>query len=142
MTSYKILSALLLVALSSSSEAFSSPSTMSRPTSELSAVNDSSRRSMFKNAGAFAAAVVFTPVVAANALDMEAFANSQIADDVKNCNPKLDPKCIPKLTPDEALCKYGQSGTKKSEACRRVKAAGGDTTQAQQGRSLGGAYAI
>eukprot|EP00531_Pseudo-nitzschia_arenysensis_P019732 CAMPEP_0116144150 /NCGR_PEP_ID=MMETSP0329-20121206/15838_1 /TAXON_ID=697910 /ORGANISM="Pseudo-nitzschia arenysensis, Strain B593" /LENGTH=146 /DNA_ID=CAMNT_0003639533 /DNA_START=26 /DNA_END=466 /DNA_ORIENTATION=+ len=146
MPSYRIISALALVAMSSSSEAFTSSSTMSRPASALAASNnaidDSSRRNVFKNAGAFAAALAFTPVVAANALDMDAFANAQIEADIKNCDPKRDPKCIPKLTADEALCKYGQSGTKKSEACRRVKAAGGDTSQAPQGQSLGGAYAM
>ena len=41
-------------------------------------VGDSSRRIMFGNAGAFAAALAFAPVVAANALDMDAFANAQV----------------------------------------------------------------
>ena len=39
---------------------------------------------------------------AANALDMDAFVNSQLEADTKNCDPKKDPKCIPKLTADEA----------------------------------------
>jgi hypothetical protein len=44
----------------------------------------------------------------------------------KACNPKYDPKCVPELTKDEALCQYGQSGGKdRSEACRRVKEAKG-----------------
>lgn len=60
----------------------------------------------------------------ANALDMDAFANSQLENDVRNCNPKIDPKCIPPLTKDEALCKYGQSGDARSAACKRAKAAG------------------
>jgi hypothetical protein len=67
---------------------------------------------------------------------------SQIDADVKNCDPKLDRKCIPKLNADEALCKYGQSSKYKAEACRKVKAAGGDTSQAPQGKALGGAYAM
>ena len=182
MTSFRFISALFLVAVSSS-EAFTT--TTSRPLSvtALAATNneiaDDSRRSMFKKAGAFAAAVAFTPVVAANALDMDAFANAQVRKkhreidrgrkkegnsmfeyllihylskrnivltimclfrmcpicdhqieaDVKNCDPKRDPKCMPKMNADEALCKYGQSGRVKSEACKRVKAAGGDISQ-------------
>lgn len=99
---------------------------------------------MFKQTGAFAAAaaLAFAPVVAANALDMDAFANSQIEADIKNCDPKRDPKCIPKLNADEALCKYGQSGNARGEACKRVKAAGGDVSQKPQGATLGGAYAM
>jgi hypothetical protein len=67
---------------------------------------------------------------------------NQIEADIKNCDPKRDPKCIPKLNAEEALCKYGQAGKAKSEACRKVKAAGGDISQAPQGKSLGGAYAM
>jgi hypothetical protein len=66
----------------------------------------------------------------------------QIEADTKNCDPKRDPKCIPKLTADEALCKYGQSGTARGEACKRVKAGGGKIDTRPQGKSLGGAYAM
>merc|ERR1712232_177856 len=73
----------------------------------------------------FAASVlIFNPTVVA-ALDMDAFANSQIEADIKNCNPKLDSKCIPSLSKDEALCKYGQNGEARGQACKRVRAAGG-----------------
>jgi hypothetical protein len=41
------------------------------------------------------------------ALDMDAFANAQIEADKKGCNPKIDPKCAPKMTEAAALCKYG-----------------------------------
>ena len=79
----------------------------------------------------------------ANALDMEAFVNSELESDAKNCDPKKDPKCAPQLTADEALCKYGQSGTARGEACKRVKEAGGQLPKANaQGKSLGGAYAM
>jgi len=79
----------------------------------------------------------------ASALDMDSFVNSELESDKKNCDPKRDPKCIPKLTPDEALCKYGQSGEKRGEACKRVKAAGGQVPDIKsQGKSLGGAYAM
>ena len=67
----------------------------------------------------------------------------QIESDTKNCNPKLDRKCIPKLNSDEALCKYGQSGDARGEACKRVKAAGGTLEKAKpKEKSLGGAYAM
>lgn len=82
-------------------------------------------------------------VGAANALDMDAFVNSQLDADTKNCDPKKDPKCIPELSKDEALCKYGQSGEARGEACKRVKAAGGALPKpGSGGKSLGGAYAM
>jgi len=34
----------------------------------------------------------------ANALDFDSFANSEIANDTQKCDPKRDPKCIPKLS--------------------------------------------
>lgn len=90
--------------------------------------------------GSFA---IFSAVQSSNALDMDAFMNSELESDTKNCDPKRDPKCIPKLSADEALCKYGQSGEARGEACKRVKKAGGTLPSAQpQGKSLGGAYAM
>jgi len=76
------------------------------------------------------------------ALDMDAFMNSEIASDNANCDPKKDPKCIPKLTKDESLCKYGASGNARGEACKRVKAAGGTLPGQTKEKSLGGAYAM
>ena len=76
------------------------------------------------------------------ALDMDAFANSELAADQKNCDPKRDPKCAPQLTADEAMCKYGQSGEARGEACKRVKKAGGSLPGATKTKSLGGAYAM
>eukprot|EP00527_Entomoneis_sp_CCMP2396_P004841 CAMPEP_0198141218 /NCGR_PEP_ID=MMETSP1443-20131203/4254_1 /TAXON_ID=186043 /ORGANISM="Entomoneis sp., Strain CCMP2396" /LENGTH=156 /DNA_ID=CAMNT_0043803889 /DNA_START=159 /DNA_END=629 /DNA_ORIENTATION=+ len=80
----------------------------------------------------------------AGALDMDAFMQKELNSDKDNCDPKSDPKCIPKLNADEALCKYGQSGsTARSEACKRVKQGGGELPSSQpQGKSLGGAYAM
>lgn len=78
----------------------------------------------------------------ANALDIESFMKDEIDSDTKNCNPKSDPKCKPELSADQALCQYGQSGNARGEACKRVKAAGGDLPKANQGKSLGGAYAM
>jgi hypothetical protein len=108
----------------------------------------------------FGGSVAFMAPLGARALDMDAFANSQVrfviystwssklrtsvsswsrtyprthphalyplfqlAADTNNCDPKKDPKCIPKLNSDEALCKYGQSGAARGEACKRVKEA-------------------
>lgn len=81
---------------------------------------------------------------AANALDMDAFVNAQIENDTKNCDPKRDPKCIPKLTADEALCKYGQAGNARGEACKRFKSGGGvlPAAGATKVKSPGGAYAM
>jgi hypothetical protein len=67
----------------------------------------------------------------------------QLDADTKNCDPKRDPKCKPKLSEDEALCQYGQSGNARSEACKRVRAVGGSVPKpGSEGRSLGGAYAM
>jgi len=85
---------------------------------------------------------VATTASAANALDMDAFINDTLETDQKNCNPKRDPKCAPELTKDEAMCKYGQSGELRGEACKRVKAAGGSLPVKSGGKSLGGAYAM
>lgn len=72
------------------------------------------------------ATVTGAATAAVQALDMDSFVNSQLEKDTTECNPKLDPKCVPKLTPDEALCKYGVSGTDaRLAACKRVRAAGG-----------------
>merc|ERR1711997_859016 len=79
---------------------------------------------------------------AAIALDLDAFIKSELDADTKNCDPKKDPKCIPKLSGDEALCKYGQSGNARGEACKRVKASGGDLPGVKKEKSLGGAYAM
>jgi len=86
---------------------------------------------------------VASPSSKANALDMDAFINAELASDAKNCDPKKDPKCVPKLSEEEALCKYGQGGKAKSEACRKVRSEGKELPSvAPQGKSLGGAYAM
>jgi hypothetical protein len=76
------------------------------------------------------------------ALDMDAFMNSELDKDQKQCNPKFDPKCAPKMTAEEALCKYGQSGNARAEACKKFKEQGGQLPTATKEKSLGGAYAI
>jgi hypothetical protein len=72
------------------------------------------------------AAILGTAAATAQALDMDSFVNSQLEKDTTECNPKLDPKCIPKLTPDEALCKYGVAGSDaRLASCKRVRDVGG-----------------
>jgi len=84
-----------------------------------------------------------TTTTAAQALDMDAFVNSQLDADTKNCDPRRDPKCKPEMSKDEAMCKYGQSGPARGEACKRVKEAGGSLAKpGSAGKSLGGAYAM
>jgi len=55
------------------------------------------------------------------ALDMDAFINSELIRDKNNCDPKIDKKCVEKLSKDEAMCKYGQSGPARGEACVRAR---------------------
>ena len=63
---------------------------------------------------------------AARALDFDAFEKTLLDEDTSGCDPRLDVKCIPPLTHDEALCKYGVAGaTERTAACRRVRDAGG-----------------
>jgi hypothetical protein len=106
------------------------------------------RRKAWQSIMATGAVLVATTATAtfpamSTALDYEAFTKSELDKDTKNCNPKVDPKCAPEMTQDEALCKYGQSGNARGEACRRFKAAGGQLpTSATKEKSLGGAYAI
>ena len=78
----------------------------------------------------------------ANALDFDSFANAEIESDTKSCDPKKDPKCIPKLSEDEALCQYGSSGEARGEACLRVRKSGGKLPEVKKEKSLGGAYAM
>ena len=110
--------------------------------------DDNNRRVFLKNTISAGAGLLLLGMNACRAdkvlaLDMDAFANAQIESDIKNCDPKTDPKCIPKLTEAEALCKYGQSGKARAEACASAKKAGGSVpTKASEGKSLGGAYAM
>lgn len=98
-------------------------------------------QSVFGATAAAATVLLSEKTAPAQALDMDAFMNSELASDSAKCDPK-DPKCIPKLSQDEALCKYGQIGEARAEACKRVKASGGKVDKADKGKSLGGAYAM
>jgi hypothetical protein len=88
---------LLLMATVSPSEALQQPSL--------------SRRQAFASIATAAAASAFVIApLASNALDMDAFANQQLT-------PSVAP---PKLTDDEALCRYGSPAQKTGEACVRA----------------------
>ena len=94
----------------------------------ISSDSCSSRRNFISHISTLSSAVVLgeSYSIAANALDFDAFEQGLIASDTLKCNPKLDPKCIPKLTHDEALCKYGvQGATERTAACKRVRDSGG-----------------
>lgn len=109
---------------------------------EVGMSNGGRREFVSKFAKVASAAVLVGGTAGANGLDFDAFAAGEVAKDVEKCNPKLDPKCIPKLSDDEALCQYGGSGQKRGEACRRVKQAGGTLPEVKKEKSLGGAYAM
>jgi hypothetical protein len=101
----------------------------------------SSRRAAL--ATVFGASLAFIAQQPANALDMDAFMNSELESDTKNCDPKKDRKCAPEMTKDEALCKYGQSGDARGEACKRFKSSGGQLSKpGSTVKSPGGAYAM
>mmetsp|Transcript_7012 Transcript_7012/g.15475 ORF Transcript_7012/g.15475 Transcript_7012/m.15475 type:complete len:148 (+) Transcript_7012:52-495(+) len=122
--------------------AISRPCTASSSSAVM--MTSDSRRSFlgeFSKVAAGAAIVGFTGS-AANALDFDAFEKGEIASDTAKCNPKLDPKCIPKLTDDEALCQYGGGGKARGDACMRIRKAGGKLPEVKKERSLGGAYAM
>lgn len=85
---------------------------------------------------------VSSPPQSAYALDFESFEKGEIASDTAKCDPKKDPKCIPKLSSDEALCQYGGGGNARGEACMRVRKAGGKLPEIKKEKSLGGAYAM
>jgi hypothetical protein len=127
----------------------SSPSssiiTLSSSSYTTSLSMSSSRRNFLNNlAPTIAAGAIFIASSnnAANALDFDAFENGEIAADTKSCDPKKDPKCIPKLSEDEALCQYGGGGKARGEACRRVRDKGGKLPEVKKEKSLGGAYAM
>lgn len=75
-----------------------------------------SRRSTFILPLAFAAAACTGR--SAYALDMDAFANQQLAGEA--CNEKTDKKCKPKLSDDAALCRFGSPSPETGAACLRA----------------------
>lgn len=136
----------VLLSGGNSAMAFTTSSPMSTPTRSSAATMNMSnnRRDFLANLTPLVAGAAFTIVStpAAQALDFDAFANSEIESDTKKCDPKKDPKCIPVLSKDEALCQYGGGGQARGEACMRVKKAGGKLPEIKKEKSLGGAYAM
>jgi hypothetical protein len=133
----------MLLSGGNSAMAFTSPISSPTRSSATSMNMSNNRRDFLANLAPLVAGAAFTVVSSpAQALDFEAFANSEIANDTKKCDPKLDPKCIPKLSDDEALCQYGGGGKARGEACMRVKKAGGKLPEVKKEKSLGGAYAM
>jgi len=118
----------------------SNVSAFSSPSSPKKSCNSSRREiiNIFTKA-TVGAVLIGTSTESANALDMDSFENSLIEKDTTECDSK-DPKCIPKLTADEALCKYGVSGAdERTKACRRVRDAGGQLPGSKKGeRSTSG----
>jgi hypothetical protein len=52
------------------------------------------------------------------ALDIDSFVQKEL--DANSCNEKTDKKCMPKLTKDEALCRFGQPSPETGNACVRA----------------------
>ena len=131
-------------ALAGNDQALHRPASKSLVQEPLKSVVDQpqfGRRKALQSILAGASVAASLPSVA-SALDVDSFMSSELEKDQKNCNPKLDPKCAPKMTQDEALCKYGQSGNARGEACKRFKESGGKLPTSTKEKSLGGAYAI
>lgn len=139
-----LFNAVILYTVAGNTLAFttSTQNASSTSSTRLMATSPSDRRNFFNRFGAIAAGSLVSIPTITNALDFDAFEKGLVDSDTKNCNPKLDPKCIPKLTPDEALCQYGKSGNARGEACMRVKKAGGTLPGVSKEKSLGGAYAM
>jgi len=78
-----------------------------------------SRRSfVVGGAGASTLAPVLVPFFPTRALDVDAFVNDQLAGET--CNDRVDKKCKPKLSDDEALCRFGFPSKEVGEACQRA----------------------
>ncbi|KAL7537151.1 hypothetical protein ACHAXR_007627 [Thalassiosira sp. AJA248-18] len=110
-------------------------------------MTSNNRRNFLNDFSKVAAGAIFVGISsgssnAANALDFDSFEKGEIASDTEKCDPKKDPKCIPKLSKDEALCQYGGGGDARGEACMRVRKAGGKLPEVKKEKSLGGAYAM
>ena len=74
---------------------------------------------MSRRSAAFAAVpfLIGAPT-AAIALDIDSFMQREL--DNGTCNEKIDKKCKPKLSDDEALCRFGQPSPETGEACIRA----------------------
>ena len=87
-----------------------------------------SRRSFLEKPLAFAVAVGITTTIItttttstprpAQALDIDAFVQKEMANEV--CDDRLNKKCQPKLSDDQALCRFGQPSQETGQACLRA----------------------
>lgn len=110
----------LLVSTSSMIQAWSSMSGATNPKNRPPP--PPSRRSFFSQLafGASALAVVNSHITQqpALALDMDAFVQKELSNEV--CDERTNKKCMPKLTDDQALCRFGQPSKETGEACLRA----------------------
>jgi len=55
---------------------------------------------------------------AVSGLDIDRFVEKEL--DTNTCNETTDKKCRPKMSEDEALCRFGQPSRRTGEACLRA----------------------
>jgi len=69
-------------------------------TTSSTSIMMNNRRNFINNISKVATGALVVGITSstANALDFDSFANSEIESDTKSCDPKKDPKCIPKLS--------------------------------------------
>lgn len=97
---------------------------MSSPSSnpcmvEAWSVSSSSRRLFVSSLVGDFAVISALRIERANALDMDAFIQNELSNE--RCDDRVSKKCQPKLTDDEALCRFGQPSLATGEACVRAK---------------------
>jgi len=66
----------------------------------------------------FLVAPLIAAPTAAMALDMDAFINKELESTI--CDEKINKKCQPKLSDDEALCRFGSPSKATGQACVRA----------------------
>ena len=74
-----------------------------KPQQQITSVTaEAGRREALSKGVAFFGAAISGFAGKAEALDMDAFMSAELEADEKNCDPKRDPKCKPKLSADDA----------------------------------------
>ena len=68
----------------------------------------------------FLIAPLIAAPTAAMALDMDAFMNKELEMDSTVCDERTNKRCQPKLSDDEALCRFGSPSKGTGEACVRA----------------------
>lgn len=89
-------------------------------TKEIDNPVSTSRRLVVSLAPAIIMAATLAVVDApqASALDIDSFIQNELKSDA--CDDKTSKKCKPKLSEDEAMCRFGQPSPKTGEACLRA----------------------